>query len=59
MNMNRLKINKLGENDEIINFFFLVLQLRKTKIEVETKNQNLQSRNMNELKVDHYEILKI
>ena len=57
--MNRLKINKLGKIDEIINFFFLVFQLWKAKIEVETKIQNFQSRNMNELKVDQYEILKI
>ena len=59
MSLNRLKMNKLGKIDEIVNFFFLVLQLWNAKIEVETKNQNLQSRNMNELKVDHYEILKI
>ena len=59
MNLNRLKMNKLGKIDEIVNFFFLVLQLWNAKIEVETKNQNSLSRNMNELKLDHYEILKI
>ena len=59
MNLNRLKMNKLGKIDEIINIFFLVLQLWKAKIEVETKNQNSLSRNMSELKVDQYEVLKI
>ena len=59
MNMNRLKINKLGKYDEIIDFFFLVFQLWKAKIKVETKIENLLSRNMDELKVDKYELLKI
>ena len=52
-------MNKLEKIDEIINFFFLVFQLWKAKIEAETKIKNLLSRNMDKLKVDQNEILKI
>ena len=59
MNMNRLKINKLGKNDEIINFFFLVFQLWKAKIEDKNQNQSFFRKNMSELKVDQSKILRI
>jgi hypothetical protein len=57
--INRLKINKLGENDEISNFFFLVFQLWKAKIEDKNQNQSFFRKNMSELKVDQSKILRI